>query len=62
LKGTRSIALRKVDAHGDVAPVHVQDPMTMVLRQRAIFEKSLGKIAGYKPPKKKQKIKKIACR
>jgi hypothetical protein len=26
------------------------------------FEKSLGKIAGYKPPKKKQKIKKIACR
>lgn len=29
-------ALRKVDAHGDVAPPHVQDPMTMVLRQRAI--------------------------
>jgi hypothetical protein len=29
-------ALRKVDAHGDVAPAHVQDPMTMVLRQRAI--------------------------
>ena len=29
-------ALRKVDAHGDVAPGHVQDPMTMVLRQRAI--------------------------
>jgi len=26
-------ALRKVDAHGDVAPAHVQDPMTMVLRQ-----------------------------
>jgi len=23
-------ALRKVDAHGDVAPAHVQDPMTMV--------------------------------
>ena len=29
-------ALRKVDAHGDVAPAHVQDPMSMVLRQRAI--------------------------
>ena len=29
-------ALAKVEAHGDVAPAHVQDPMTMVLRQRAI--------------------------
>ena len=29
-------ALKKVDALGDVAPAHVQDPMTMVLRQRAI--------------------------
>ncbi len=29
-------ALKKVDAHGDIAPPHVQDPMTMVLRQRAI--------------------------
>jgi hypothetical protein len=29
-------ALRKVDAHGDVAPANIQDPMTMVLRQRAI--------------------------
>lgn len=29
-------ALRKVGAHGDVAPAHVQDPMIMVLRQRAI--------------------------
>ena len=29
-------ALTKVDAHGDVAPAHVQDPMTMVLRERAI--------------------------
>jgi hypothetical protein len=29
-------ALTKVDAHGDVAPAYVQDPMTMVLRQRAI--------------------------
>ncbi len=29
-------ALRKVDVHGDVAPAHVQDPMTMVLRQAAI--------------------------
>jgi hypothetical protein len=29
-------ALTKVDAHGDVAPGHVQDPMTAVLRQRAI--------------------------
>jgi hypothetical protein len=30
-------ALRKVDAHGDIAPPHVQDPMTMVLRQKAIL-------------------------
>ncbi|WP_442755985.1 hypothetical protein ACNHKD_04925 [Methylocystis sp. JAN1] len=30
-------ALRKVDAHGDVAPPHVQDPMTMVIRQRALM-------------------------
>ena len=29
-------ALKKVDALGDVAPAHIQDPMTMVLRQRAI--------------------------
>jgi hypothetical protein len=29
-------ALTKVDAHGDVAPAHVQDPMTMVLRQKAV--------------------------
>jgi hypothetical protein len=29
-------ALTKVDVHGDVAPAHVQDPMTMVLRERAI--------------------------
>ena len=29
-------ALKKVDAHGDVAPDHVHDPMTMALRHRAI--------------------------
>lgn len=29
-------ALTKVDAHGDIAPAHVQDPMTMVLRERAV--------------------------
>ncbi|HUI19785.1 MAG TPA: hypothetical protein VLZ74_01890 [Methylocella sp.] len=29
-------ALMKVDTHGDVAPAHVQDPMTMVFRQKAI--------------------------
>lgn len=29
-------ALKKVDAFGDIAPAHVQDPMTMVLRQNAI--------------------------
>jgi hypothetical protein len=29
-------ALRKVDAHGDVAPPHVHDPMTMLLRRRAV--------------------------
>ncbi|MGZ9092844.1 MAG: hypothetical protein ACXW3T_14990 [Rhodoplanes sp.] len=30
-------ALVKVDTFGDIAPAHVQDPMTMVLRQRALF-------------------------
>src|SRR5580704_19796138 len=29
-------ALKKVDVYGDIAPAHVQDPMTMVLRQNAI--------------------------
>ena len=29
-------ALKNVDAHGDVAPAHVNDPMTMVLRENAI--------------------------
>ena len=29
-------ALKSVDAHGDVAPAHVHDPMTMVLRENAI--------------------------
>jgi hypothetical protein len=29
-------ALKKVDVHGDVAPRHVHDPMTMVLRESAI--------------------------
>ncbi len=29
-------ALRQVDTFGDVAPAHVQDPMTMVLRQTAL--------------------------
>jgi hypothetical protein len=29
-------ALKTVDAHGDVAPPHVHDPMTMVLRENAI--------------------------
>ena len=29
-------ALKKVDVHGDVAPPHVHDPMTMVLRENAI--------------------------
>jgi hypothetical protein len=29
-------ALKNVDAHGDVAPHHVHDPMTMVLRGNAI--------------------------
>jgi hypothetical protein len=29
-------ALRSVDAHGDVAPAHVHDPMTMSLRGNAI--------------------------
>ena len=29
-------ALKRVEAHGDVAPVHVHDPMTMLLRENAI--------------------------
>jgi hypothetical protein len=29
-------ALKSVDAHGDVAPANVQDPMTMVLRENVI--------------------------
>jgi hypothetical protein len=29
-------ALRTVDEHGDVAPPHVHDPMTMTLRQTAL--------------------------
>ena len=29
-------ALKNVDARGDVAPPHVHDPMTMVLRENAI--------------------------
>ena len=28
-------ALKSVDAHGDVAPAHVDDPMTMLLREKA---------------------------
>jgi hypothetical protein len=29
-------ALKKVDVHGDIAPEHVHDPMTMILRERAL--------------------------
>jgi hypothetical protein len=29
-------ALKNVDAHGDVAPPHVHDPMTMALRGNAV--------------------------
>jgi hypothetical protein len=29
-------ALKSVAAHGDVAPAHVHDPMTMLLREKAI--------------------------
>jgi len=29
-------ALKNVDVHGDVAPPHVHDPMTMLLRENAI--------------------------
>jgi hypothetical protein len=29
-------ALKSVDAHGDVAPAHFHDPMTMSLRENAI--------------------------
>ena len=30
-------ALKIVDAHGDVAPPHVHDPMIALLRQRAVL-------------------------
>src|SRR3984957_19829055 len=33
--------LKNVDAHGDVAPPHVHDPMTMVLRGNAIQAHSM---------------------
>jgi hypothetical protein len=29
-------ALKSVDAHGDVAPGHVHDPMTMLLRENVV--------------------------
>ncbi len=29
-------ALKKLDAFGDVAPAHVQDPTTMIIRQIAV--------------------------
>ena len=29
-------ALKSVDAHGDIAPAHVHDPMTMLLRENVI--------------------------
>ena len=29
-------ALESMEAHGDVAPAHVHDPMTMLLRENAI--------------------------
>ena len=29
-------ALKTVDEHGDVAPAHVHDPMTMLIRENAI--------------------------
>jgi len=29
-------ALKSVDAHGDVAPAHIHDPMTMLLRENAV--------------------------
>jgi hypothetical protein len=29
-------ALKSVDAHGDVAPAQVHDPMTMLLRENAV--------------------------
>ena len=29
-------ALKSVDAHGDVAPAHVHDPMTMSLRENVV--------------------------
>ena len=29
-------ALKSVDTHGDVAPAHVHDPMTMLLRENVV--------------------------
>ena len=39
-------ALKNVDAHGDVAPHHVHDPMTMVLRGNAIQSRPPGEQGG----------------
>jgi hypothetical protein len=36
-------ALKSVDAHGDVAPAHVHDPMTMLLRENASQPYPLGR-------------------
>src|SRR5271155_3664023 len=29
-------ALKSVDAHGDIAPAHIHDPMTMLLRENVV--------------------------
>src|SRR5215472_11674282 len=39
LEKTLIEALKTVDAHGDVAPAHVHDPMTMLLRENVVRDK-----------------------
>ena len=50
-------ALKTVDAHGDVAPAHVHDPMTMLLREKTIqanlvrWDDARDRcVGGYGPP------------
>ena len=51
-------ALKSVDAHGDVAPAYVHDPMTMLLRENAVQANLMRwdgrerplRVDGYGPP------------
>jgi hypothetical protein len=44
-------ALKSVDAHGDVAPARVHDPMTMLLRENAIqanYSRAPGTVVSFR--------------